>query len=88
MRLKQQNFDSLPDAAFSALKKLMSDVLSLRERVAQAELEKGLTHRTKAPAVSSERLLGKSVSSHLFISAQTTGFRLAGTRPRSSALSG
>jgi len=38
--LKQQNFDSLPDAAFSALKKLMSDVLSLREQVAQAELEK------------------------------------------------
>jgi hypothetical protein len=75
MRLKQQNFDGPPGAAFSvtALKKLMSDVLSLRERVAQAELEKGLTHRTKAPAVSSERP-GKSVSAYLFISAQTIGF--------------
>jgi hypothetical protein len=43
MRLKQQKFDSLPEAVFSvtALKKLMSDVLSLREQVAQAELEKG-----------------------------------------------
>jgi hypothetical protein len=58
MRLKQQNFDSLPDAAFSALKKLMSDVLSLREQVAQAELEKVQNNATHQNPGGEQRAAG------------------------------
>jgi hypothetical protein len=60
MRLKQQNFDSPPGAAFSvtALKKLMSDVLSLREQVAQAELEKGQYNATHQSPGGEQRAAG------------------------------
>jgi hypothetical protein len=52
--MKQQKFDSLPDAVFPVadLKKLMSDVLRSESRWLKLNLSRGsIAQRTKNPAV-------------------------------------